>query len=376
MSHLTLKEINKKMFVEKDFLTVFKSILTLPVFVQRNSTNIATFEKEDFMGYKKVIIKSKSLNLDMDFQVFVFVYIESIKAIANGQDKINFNINDFYEFVDGRDENGLLKNKSNHNKKTFNKVVDSLQNIKTFSMRVEDYYNNGFICSFINDPVWEGKEFSVEINKNFMNLFNVDANSVFNINLSFFNSLSKDYSKIIYLTLLANSMNAENTITLEKIANRMRETNIDKKYSYNVREAFRELQERKFVANFKEVKDVDGVVYKYATNKVKVSNVLPVVKEKKPKKIKQEKMEPEMKQEQEVVTDISGFEDDSPWIETTQEEVNNEIVYQEEEFYDDEIAEQKLLQSPVVEEVKQEEPVDRWASYQPYVNTPSRDSLF
>lgn len=321
MDFITLPQTTKKIFIQDNFVSMFKSLLSLPVFIQRNNESFKPFIRHDYMGYKRVMIMGSSLNLQMDFKLFIFIYIRALKAIANGETEISWNIKEYYEYADGRDEiTGKLNNQSNHNKATIEKKKQSLLKISTFSMMLEDSLNRTNIFSFINtvEISENNKEYKANVSKEFMNFFKIDSNAIYNLNMEFFNSLKQEYARRVYLSILCHSANEKNTLSIDKIADSFRideKEELDKKFMLNVRNGVKELEDKKFLVNTKEEKDCNKITtgWSYMTNlKARPERVhysmLPEVKEKKVKQVKTVKEFIVAKQAEELDTDLSGFD--------------------------------------------------------------------
>lgn len=372
MDFITLPQTSKKIFIQDNFVSMFKSLLSLPVFIQRNNENFKPFIRENYMGYKKVTIMGASLNLQMDFTLFVFIYMKALEAISNGDSEITWNIKDYYEYADGRDDNGKLKNQSNHNKATIEKKKQSLLKISTFSMMLEDDFNRTHICSFINsvDVSDNNKEYKASISKEFMNFLKVDSKAIYNLRMDFFNSLKKEYAKRLYLSILCHSANDKNTLSIDNISDSFRvedPDDIDKKFMLNVRIGIKELEDKKFLSHTKEEKNSKNITtgWTYMTNlnarpEREIFKMLPEPKEKKIKPVKETQIiniKPEVKEFKDVdlssfdSTDMSMFEADYiPY----KEEQSSKIVAmlrekQEQDDLDEEIKQLKKMQEAINE---------------------------
>lgn len=235
------KETNKKIFIQDNFLSVFRSILATPIFSIKNRADIVNIEEKNVFGYDKIKITSTALNLTLDYNLFLFILRENNKLDSN---KMVLNIKDFYEFID--------LSSSNKNAKFKGRINDSLLKLRTLSVMLE---KNGksVITGFINNAYVDENNIVVELSELFKNFWIIDKDQIYNIDVKFYNSLKSEYSKSLYLFYTCNNANEKNVFDMEVLKKRLLCENVEnKKFYFNVREAHKELVSKGFIKSFKE----------------------------------------------------------------------------------------------------------------------------
>lgn len=241
-NYINKKETFKKIFIQDDFLSVFRSLLATPLFSIKNKIEYLNIEEKDVFGYDKLTIKSESLNLGMDLNLFIFIIKETNKKESNF---LNIDINEFYDFIDLR--------KDNRSKATIERVSKSLSKLKTLNLGLEKK-GNWMLSSFLNNAGIVDKNIVVEINETFNRIWNVERDQIYNINPKFINSLKFEYSKSLYNFYLCNNANDKNVFTIETLKKRLLcEEVSDKSFNANIRKAHNELKEKGFLKDFNEL---------------------------------------------------------------------------------------------------------------------------
>lgn len=232
-----IAETQKTIFIEDDFVSAPKSLLSTSIFNIKGREKNIHIVKNDFLGYDRIEIKGKSLNLGLDFQLFTSILINFHE---NKSHHITISVDDFYRRIDPNNEQPQNKNGI-----FIDRLQESAKRLMDLKMEIISKAGKFVYATLFPtvaaDPLT--KEIYVSINTDILNIFKIDANGIFNIDFKIYNQLNKEYSKALYLYYITNNANIINTFSVEKLKERlMCEEVDDKKFNFNVSEAHKELK--------------------------------------------------------------------------------------------------------------------------------------
>lgn len=254
MQTVMIKETQKKIFVDEQFMSMFRSILISPVFSVRNKTKMINFVEENVSIYKKVECKGEPLNLTTDLPLFVFI---NKKKNLTSDFNVKFKINEFYDFMDKKaDDVSGKKNTSNRNNKRLTNLLNSMKKLKMMQFFIQDKLGNQIGTSLIGDFFYTKatRTIEVEIKPIFMRFYEIDCNNIQNIDFEIYNAINGEYAKGLYLYYISNNMLDVNTVSIETLKKRfLSEDMEDKKFNDEIKKANEELKSILFVTHYKKV---------------------------------------------------------------------------------------------------------------------------
>lgn len=328
---------NKKIFIQDEFISVFKSVLALPVFNVRNrienaNTILDITLKVETEQYQNVKIKTLPLNLEIDFNVFLFV----VKTANEANKKIfTFNIDDLINFILPKvydDKGNIVKTKTNNRSYYVEQAFQSLEKLRMLTVSFKNK-NGRYICGLLSSVAFDDPSnpmtATIEMSANYKEFWLADSNNIYNVDLSIYNRLKKDYSRALYQLYLCNNANEFNTFSLALIREKVRasDTLEDKKLCQSIRAANDELIEIGIIKEAIEVKNLrktEGFKIKFTRQNSKSTdikertpeslergNVLPKVPVNKDEKVNDNKTENKYNQDFKDVFgfDLSDFDD-------------------------------------------------------------------
>lgn len=274
--YIKKEETSKKIFIENSFFSIYRSVLTLPIFNQKTNEKMLNIQIKDNSYYSNIIIKGECLNVTSDFSLFCFI---NLKSNINNSSEFSFDLNDYYDFIDPKKEN--VNNRSHIKKEVFKSLIKLRMLTVAFSIK-----NNSFICGFLNEGYLEENTCYVRMSSNSKNFWSADNNNIYNIEFSkIYNVLNLDYSKVLYMLLISNNIRDLNTFSIDKLKVRFTAEKMENnKFLTNLRKAIKELMEIGFIEKFEEVKEFNKTIsIKIKIKEIKKTNEIKEIK--KPTKI-------------------------------------------------------------------------------------------
>lgn len=306
-----IEEVNKKVFIDNNFFSIYRSVLTLPIFNLKNKEIKQEIKLPSFSYYKNVKIITDNLNVSSDFAAYCFI---TLKSNQIKDDCFEFNMKEFYDFVDP--DHKQINNRK-HIKEEFAKSLIKFRRLTVvFDIDETTYFCGLLDYGLINDNICKIKMSSS--NKMF---WKADSNNIYNIEYKkIYSKLKLDYSKIMYTLIVSNNIREYNTFSIEKLKERFLSQNMEeKKFVYNIRQAINELKKIGFIIDSIEDKELKKTIaFKIKTKEINIRKIAEEAE--KNKQVSNKKHLPEVKKEEENKEDYD-------------EDFSHEIEKEKEEFY-------------------------------------------
>ncbi len=309
-----IEEVNKKIFIDNSFFSLYRSVLTLPIFNLKNKKIDNTYTIPEFSYYKNIKIISDPLNVSSDFAAYCFITLKSNQIKEN---EFEFNMKDFYNFIDP-------EHKQVNNRKHFKEeLAKSLIKLRRLTV-VFDIDNTTYFCGLIESGSINDNVCRIKMSSSNKEFWKADNNNIYNIEYyKIYNELKSEYSKIMYNLLICNNIREYNTFSIEMLKERFLSKEMqEKKFLYNVRQAINELKEIGFVLDSIELKEtIKSPTFAFKI-KIKEINVKRIAEEvKKEKEVN--KYLPEIKEERQDY-EVDFFDEVNEINEVIEEEIKDD----------------------------------------------------
>lgn len=244
MKAIKIKETDKAIFIDQNFVSSPKSLIASQIFNIRRKDEDGNYiglniSKKGCMGYDEYEITGEVLNTGLDFHLFITLMVEMHET---GSNDFVFDLDKLYKRVDPK-----RTNPQNNNIIFARRVKESserLQSLKVTLRKAASFMSCVLFPTVAVDFI--ERTVSVSINTNFRTIFEIDHNAIYNIDFDIYNNLDAEYSKILYLFYLTNNKNLINKFSIAQLKERlMAEHVIDKKFNSKVTEANEELKSEK-----------------------------------------------------------------------------------------------------------------------------------